>query len=113
MIVAIWEGTELPYDGDRPYVPPKQKGGGRKPKRRAGGGFVDDDNNVWIKAKAQHGGPHWDVQHRDLSHTNVDFHGRVRGGDRRSKFPNSARQNEATDNVSPDPISENEETDET
>jgi hypothetical protein len=71
-----------------PYSPPKQGRG--NPVRVKGGGFVDQDGNVWEWARPgqQHGGPHWDVQHPDGSHTNVAPDGTVIGKD---NFPNKRR----------------------
>lgn len=79
---------QLPTGGDRPYSPPKQGRG--NPVRVRGGGFVDEDGNVWEWAPPgqQHGGPHWDVQHPDGSHTNVAPDGTVIGKD---NFPNKRR----------------------
>ncbi len=79
---------QLPTGGDRPYAPPKQGRG--NPVRVRGGGFVDQDGNIWEWAPAgqQHGGPHWDVQHPDGSHTNVAPDGTVIGKD---NFPNKRR----------------------
>jgi hypothetical protein len=58
--------------------------------RGKGGGYVDQDGNVWEWAPPgqQHGGPHWDVQHPDGSHTNVAPDGTVIGKD---NFPNRPR----------------------
>jgi len=80
---------QLPTNGDRPYSPPK-KGRGN-PVRGNRGGYVDEDGNVWEWAKGggQHGGPHWDVQHPDGSHTNVAPDGTIIGKD---NFPNKRRQ---------------------
>jgi hypothetical protein len=71
--------------GGRIYIPPKWSHG--KP-ARARGGFVDAKGNIWEWAPggAQHGGPHWDVQHPDGSHTNVAPNGKVIGKD---NFPNN------------------------
>jgi hypothetical protein len=79
---------QLPTGGDRPYSPPKQGRG--NPVRVRGGGFIDQDGNIWEWAPAgqQHGGPHWDVQHPDGSHTNVAPDGTVIGKD---NFPNKRR----------------------
>lgn len=79
---------QLPTGGERPYSPPKQGRG--NPVRVKGGGFVDEDGNIWQWAPPgqQHGGPHWDVQHPDGSHTNVAPDGTVIGKD---NFPNKPR----------------------
>ena len=76
---------QLPTGGSHPYAPPKMKG--VDPKNNAvtapGGqkGFIDADGNVWEWAQEQHGGPHWDVQHPDGSHTNIFPDGKVVGPD--------------------------------
>jgi hypothetical protein len=82
----------LPYDGERPYVPPKNF---NRPKRIRGNGFEDIDGNRWTNDRSRHGGPHWDVQHRDGTHTNVDFGGRVIGGAVGDNFPNVPTHNPA------------------
>lgn len=71
--------------GGRVYIPPKSGHG--QPVRK-GKGFVDAKGNIWEWAPggAQHGGPHWDVQHPDGSHTNVAPNGKVIGKD---NFPNN------------------------
>src|SRR6266536_1160143 len=73
---AAWPGqaANLPQGGDRPYVPPKSSRGQPKkvPRTRGkGSGYEDTDGNVWEWDPRGHGGPHWDVQHPDGSHTNV------------------------------------------
>jgi hypothetical protein len=94
-----WPGqaANLPTGGDRPYVPPKNSHG--KPKKvPAGGrggakGYEDADGNIWVwnppGGRTSHGGAHWDVQHPDGSHTNVDPDGRITHGD--DNFPNKSR----------------------
>jgi hypothetical protein len=94
-----WTGqaANLPTGGDRPYVPPKNSHG--KPKKvPAGGrggakGYEDADGNIWVwnppGGRTAHGGPHWDVQHPDGSHTNVDPDGKITHGD--DNFPNKSR----------------------
>jgi hypothetical protein len=94
-----WPGQagNLPTGGDRPYVPPKNSHG--KPKKvPAGGrggakGYEDADGNIWVwnppGGRTAHGGPHWDVQHPDGSHTNVDPDGTITHGD--DNFPNKSR----------------------
>ena len=98
---APWPGqaANLPQTGDRPYVPPKSSRG--QPKKvpsgsRGGGrGYEDADGNIWIwnppGSPTAHGGPHWDVEHKDGSHTNVNPDGSVRGPD---NFPNRPRGSE-------------------
>jgi hypothetical protein len=85
-----WPNTNLPYTGERPYVSPDPLG---PIKVRGGGGFLDIDGNRWERDKSGHGGPHWDVQHRNGTHTNVDYRGRVRGGPKHDNFPNVPRYN--------------------
>ena len=95
---APWPGqaANLPQTGDRPYVPPKSSRGQPKkvPAGRRGGarGYEDADGNIWIwnppGSPTAHGGPHWDVEHKDGSHTNVNPDGSVRGPD---NFPNKPR----------------------
>ena len=55
-------------------------------------GYEDADGNIWVwnppGSPTAHGGPHWDVQHKDGSHTNVNPDGSVRGPD---NFPNKSR----------------------
>jgi hypothetical protein len=95
---AAWPGqaANLPQGGDRPYVPPKSSRGQPKkvPSGRRGGakGYEDADGNIWIwnppGSPAAHGGPHWDVEHKDGSHTNVNPDGSIRGPD---NFPNKSR----------------------
>ncbi|MBV9709522.1 MAG: hypothetical protein JO011_01260 [Ktedonobacteraceae bacterium] len=84
--------NELPTGGDRSYVPPK-KGRGQPVWDSAQGGFLDADGNVWqwAPAGAQHGGPHWDVQHANKKHTNVAPNGKVIGGPTKDNFPNKGR----------------------
>lgn len=79
---------QLPTGGQRPYSPPKSGRG--NPVRVKGGGYVDQYGNRWEWAPPgqQHGGPHWDVQHPDGSHTNVAPDGTVIGKD---NFPNKSK----------------------
>jgi RHS repeat-associated protein len=79
--------SELPTGGSRPYRPPKQRGNPEVVKNPGGKGWVDEYDNVWEWAHDQHGGPHWDVQHDDGSHTNVTPEGEVIGED---NFPNKS-----------------------
>ncbi len=86
--VSQVSATNLPLPGQavsggRVYIPPKS---GRGQAVRKGKGFVDAKGNVWEWAQDPHGGPHWDVQHPDGSHTNVAPNGKVIGKD---NFPNS------------------------
>ncbi len=90
-----WPGSagphadQLPTGGDRPYSPGKQGHG--NPVRGNRGSYVDEDGNVWEwpRPGAMHGGPHWDVQHPDGSHTNVAPDGTIIGDD---NFPNKRRE---------------------
>jgi putative RNase toxin 37 of polymorphic toxin system/K319-like protein/Big-like domain-containing protein len=82
--------SELPVEGERPYSPPKQKGNPEIVPEK-GGGFKDKDGNIWKWAKDQHGGPHWDVQHPNGSHTNVGPNGNVIGGPMKDNFPNKSK----------------------
>jgi hypothetical protein len=84
-----WLSTDLPYTGERPYVSSDPL----RPIRKRGGGFLDIDGNLWLRDKSGHGGPHWDVQHHNGTHTNVDYYGRVRGGQKHDNFPNRPRYN--------------------
>src|SRR5262249_55076530 len=95
---AAWTGqaANLPRGGTRPYVPPKSSRGQPK-KVPAGGrggakGYEDADGNIWIwnppGSPRAHGGPHWDVEHKDGKHTNVNPDGSIRGED---NFPNKSR----------------------
>jgi RHS repeat-associated protein len=73
--------NDLPNQGDRTYVPPKQKGNTSTVYDQQQGGYVDVNGNVWVWDRSGHGGPHWDVQHKNGSHTNVSPEGRVIGRD--------------------------------
>ena len=76
---AIGLAGKLPKKGEFPYVPPKQKG--NPPYVRAPqGGFRDANGNIWRRDKSGHRGSHWDVEHPDGSHTNVDDEGRIISG---------------------------------
>jgi hypothetical protein len=81
------EGTgevALPVPGkDHPYNPgvPTEKNGFVSPKNWNGNkvksgsqyGYPDASGDVWVPTNPgnAHGGPHWDVQHPDGSHTNA------------------------------------------
>jgi putative RNase toxin 37 of polymorphic toxin system len=88
---ALARSGDLPLNpdnvpaGGRVYVPPSA-GHGRPVSQPHGSGFVDDRLNEWEWARDLHGGPHWDVQHQDGSHTNVAPDGTVIGKD---NFPNN------------------------
>jgi Bacterial toxin 37 len=73
----ISQKDSLPTVGELPYVPPKQKGKS-VPIPVPGGGFRDANGNIWKRDHSGHyRGPHWDVQHPDGSHTNVDDNGKI------------------------------------
>ncbi len=76
-----YPANQLPTTGTRTYTPPKQKGNPPIVSNPQGKGYVDKDGNIWEWAQDQHGGPHWDVQHPDGSHTNVFPNGNVVGDD--------------------------------
>ncbi|MCB9741318.1 MAG: hypothetical protein H6740_01715 [Alphaproteobacteria bacterium] len=71
--------SELPTEGTHPYEPPKSAHQEVAPNPQ-GKGYIDANGNVWEWAHDQHGGPHWDVQHPDGSHTNVYPDGEVYQG---------------------------------
>jgi hypothetical protein len=77
---------DLPCEGKWRYVAPKPDKVPRRLKWPRGA-YVDADGNHWVKARAQHAGPHWDVVHPDGTHTNVTFDGRIIGGEGNSNFP--------------------------
>lgn len=65
--------NELPTSGDHPYDPPVNKGG--NPVYEKGrDGLIDKDGNEWVwdETGAKVGNPHWDVQHKNGKHTNVN-----------------------------------------
>jgi uncharacterized protein RhaS with RHS repeats len=69
-----WNG--LPGSGSHPYNPPVDKTGNPcYPK--SGTGALDSSGNVWDLDKQGRsvGNPHWDVQHPNGSHTNVNPEG--------------------------------------
>lgn len=71
--------NQLPTGGARPYEPPAQAGSPELVRAR-GGGYLDRYGNRWEWARDQHGGPHWDVQHPNGTHTNVYPDGMVHQG---------------------------------
>ncbi|MEO8972147.1 MAG: polymorphic toxin type 37 domain-containing protein [Ktedonobacteraceae bacterium] len=83
--------SDLPIDAGKVvvggciYIPPKS-GHGSEVRNPEGNGFVDARGNVWQWAQDQHGGPHWDVQHANGTHTNGAPDGKVIGKD---NYPNS------------------------
>ena len=76
-LTSISQADNLPMSGDFPYVAPKQKGNPpyvRTPQ----GGFRDANGNVWQRDHSGHyGGPHWDVEYPDGTHTVVDDDGNI------------------------------------
>jgi Bacterial toxin 37 len=75
-----YPANQLPVQGAHPYVPPNVAGA--PPFVRApAGGYLDANGNVWEWARDPHGGPHWDVQHADGTHTNVFPDGTILGPD--------------------------------
>jgi hypothetical protein len=82
--------NDLPTGGDRPYIP-KTGGDPSQSWDKAQKGFKDADGNVWVwpPAGQLHGGPHWDVEHPNKTHTNVTPQGKVIGKD---NFPNKAKK---------------------
>jgi hypothetical protein len=71
--------NQLPVEGAHPYEPPTYPGAGQFVSSPQGG-YVDRLGNRWEWAADAHGGPHWDVQHPDGSHTNVYPDGVVHQG---------------------------------
>ena len=90
-ILQVSQAQKLPIDpskvvaGGRIYIPPTQKGGRREPVRAKDGSFIDDKGNIWKWAVDKHAGEHWDVTHKDGTHTNVASDGKIIGDD---NFPN-------------------------
>jgi len=69
--------------GKHAFVPPKGTNWPKNPLRGSQGSYVDDDGNEWRPHRSPGGNPedlHWDVQHRDGSHTNVGLDGEVHHG---------------------------------
>ncbi|MCI0683401.1 MAG: polymorphic toxin type 17 domain-containing protein [Gemmataceae bacterium] len=72
----------LPRSGRHPYRPPYPEWL-TKPPRGDQNGYVDRDGNEWVPARQPGGGDedfHWDVEHRDGTHTNVRPDGEVHHG---------------------------------
>ncbi len=69
-ITTIAQKDLLPRVVPFPYYPPKRNDSPDTVTVN-GGGFLDKFGNIWRRDKSQHGGPHWDVEHPDGSHTNV------------------------------------------
>jgi hypothetical protein len=66
--------NELPTTGEHPFEPPVDKAGNPVLKKGPNGGAMDKYGNEWTidKQGAKVGNPHWDVNHKDGSHTNVN-----------------------------------------
>jgi hypothetical protein len=81
--------NDLPTGGDYPYIPPKQAH--EDPSRAWDGaksGFKDIYGNIWIWDKQKN--DHWDVEHKDGSHTNIRPDGKIDHG--ANNFPNKPGQ---------------------
>ncbi len=69
---------KLPTSGEQPYSPKKQKGSPEVVNNpESTGGYLDEAGNVW-EWNARQG--HWDVQHPNGTHTNVNPNGSVTHG---------------------------------
>ncbi|MNB80321.1 tRNA(Glu)-specific nuclease WapA precursor [compost metagenome] len=66
--------SDLPTTGDHPFVPPVDKAGNPIYKKGDKGGALDQDGNEWVqdKTSTKVGNDHWDVQHKNGKHTNVN-----------------------------------------
>jgi len=66
--------NELPDSGKHPFVAPRDKAGKKQLKKGNKGGLLDKDGNEWTwdRSGAKAGNPHWDVQHKNGKHTNVN-----------------------------------------
>ena len=75
-------GPPKEADGYKPpKKPPSSKDGKVRNPNGQGRGWPDKNGNVWTPTghgSGAHGGPHWDVQHPDGSHTNVYPGGKCR-----------------------------------
>jgi Bacterial toxin 37 len=88
--ISVASGAVMLMDAQAPGIPtaadgftPPKRWNGNKVKSPNGNeyGYPDSKGNVWVPTGAgpkAHGGPHWDVQHPDGSHTNVYPGGKVR-----------------------------------
>jgi hypothetical protein len=77
----------LPRGGKHPFVPPR-KDWLANPPRGDYRGYTDAQGNEWVPAHNPSGLEedfHWDVQHRDGSHTNIRPDGEVDHG--KDNFP--------------------------
>lgn len=73
--------NQLPINGTHPYEPPTYAGAGEYVPARGQAGYMDRYGNRWEWARDAHGGPHWDVQHPNDTHTNVYPDGEVHQGE--------------------------------
>lgn len=74
----VQPGKDHPYNPGVPtaedgFVPPKNWDSEKVRTRGGQYGYPDKKGNVWVPTNPgnAHGGSHWDVQHKDGSHTNV------------------------------------------
>ena len=71
---------KLPRGGRHPYLPPRSDWL-RDPPRGEEDGYLDSYDNEWKPHLTPNPDDfHWDVQHPDGSHTNVDPNGQVHHG---------------------------------
>ena len=78
----------LPRGGRHPFLPPKRRDWLNNPTRGLRKGYLDADGNEWRASPTPSGAEedfHWDVVHRDGSHTNVRPDGEIHHGD--DNFP--------------------------
>lgn len=73
--------SELPTRGKHPYQAEDLAGSPEITRPTGRAGFSDRYGNIWEWARDPHGGPHWDVQHPDGTHTNVFPDGNILGPD--------------------------------
>jgi hypothetical protein len=75
--------SNLPTSGQHPFDPPVDKAGNPVIKKGPSNGRLDSGGNEWIwdKSGQKNGNPHWDVQHPDGSHTNVNPEGGEHSGE--------------------------------
>ena len=66
--------NELPTSGEHKFDPPVDKSGNSVLKKGPNGGAMDKKGNEWTidKQGARSGNPHWVVQHKNGSYTNVN-----------------------------------------
>ncbi len=73
-------------EGEATYVPPKSAHG--SPVGSRGRGYADRDGNIWRPDRSRHGGDHWDVEHKNGTHTNVFPDGKILGANNFPRNPN-------------------------